>query len=159
MSASVSTYSYASIRREQEGLRIGTARFVPRGVSREDWQPKGYFDLWIPLLAPAPEFIKKFLHGHMTFANFSRHYRAKMKQTESRQVIELLAGISLFFPISLGCYCEDESRCHRSILKQLVEKEAKRRRPGFENLRDRRDSVDLLRYASPVCFADWEKDL
>ncbi len=59
MSASVSTYCYASVRHEKEGLRIGTARFVPRGVRRENWQSKGYFDLWVPLLAPDPEFIKK----------------------------------------------------------------------------------------------------
>jgi uncharacterized protein YeaO (DUF488 family) len=157
MAAPVSTYRYGSARRAKDGLRIGTARFVPRGVPREDWQRKGYFDLWVPLLSPDPEFIKQFLHGKMTFATFARHYRARIKQKESWQVVELLAGISLFLPISLGCYCEDESRCHRSILKKFVDEEAKKRRPGFEKLRSAKDSVDLLRYASPVCFADFEQ--
>lgn len=157
MAASISTYRYGSARIEREGLRIGTARFVPRGVRREDWQRKGYFDLWVPLLAPHPEFIKKFLHGKMTFATFARHYRTKMREKESWQVVELLAGLSLFIPISLGCYCEDETHCHRSLLKKLIDAEAEKRRRGFEKLRDLKESVDLLKYASPVCFADWEK--
>lgn len=155
---SVSTYRYASVRHEKEGLRIGTARFVPRGIRREDWQRMGYFDLWIPLLAPDPQFIQKFLHGQMPFTTFSRHYRSKMREKESWQIVELLAAISLFLPISLGCYCEDETRCHRSILKKLVADEVKKRRPGFEKLRDAKASVDLLKYASPVCFADWENE-
>lgn len=157
MATSISIYRYASLRHEKEGLRIGTTRFVPRGVRREDWQRLGYFDLWVPLLSPEPELIKKFLHDKMPFATFARHYRAQMKQKESRQIIELLAGVSLFFPISLGCFCEDESRCHRSLLQKLVEEEAEKRRSGFEELRDLKDSVDLLRYASPVCLADWGK--
>jgi len=151
----LSTYRYGSARRPNAGLRIGAAHFVPRGVPRRDWQTKGYFDLWVPLLSPDAEFIGKFLRGTMTFANFSRHYRAKMKQRESAQVIELLAGISLFLPISLGCYCEDESRCHRSILRELIQIEAEKRRSGFEKLRAAPTPLEVLRYASPVCLADW----
>lgn len=159
MNPLLSTYRYGSERRAGEGLRLGTARYVPRGVRRTEWQRQGYFDLWLPLLAPDPDAIREFLHGEMTFAQFTRKYHSAMKKKESWQVIELLAGISLFLPISLGCYCEDESRCHRSLLKKLIEQEAKRRRGGFAGLRSRQDLKELSTYASPVCFAaDWERD-
>jgi uncharacterized protein YeaO (DUF488 family) len=154
----IHTYRYGAPREEGEGVRIGTARYVPRGVRRADWQKKGYFDLWLPLLAPEPEFIKKFLAGQMTCAAFSRHYHHRMKQTECRQVIELLAGLSLFLPIGLGCYCEDESRCHRSLLKKLVEAEARKKRPGFAALETLRQIAERRACSSPVCFADWDDE-
>ena len=150
----IHTYRYGSPRECEEGLRIGTARYLPRGVKREDWQRKGYFDLWVPLLAPDPEYIKKYLGGDMTFAAFSRHYLARMKQSECRQVIALLAGVSLFLPISLGCYCEDESHCHRSLLHKLVAAEAKKKRPAFQAAEIFERVGELRQYASPVCYAD-----
>lgn len=153
MSPGISSYLYASPR-HGEGLRIGTTRFVPRGVRREDWQRKGYFDIWVPLLSPEPENIKEFLHGEMTFAAFSRRYRAGMKKKECRQVIELLAGMSLHLPIAVGCFCEDESRCHRSILKQLIADAVNCMQPG----KSHSAGSEQLRYASPVCYADWEED-
>lgn len=79
-----------------------------------------------------------------------------MKKKESWH--RALAGISLFLPISLGCYCKDESRCHRSILKQLIAEEANRKRSGFIELKHGQSPVDLMRYASPVCFADFDKE-
>jgi uncharacterized protein YeaO (DUF488 family) len=154
----IHTYRYGSPRKDGEGLRIGSARFLPRGVRREDWQKNGYFDLWLPLLAPEPEFIKKFLAGQMTFAVFARHYRARMKQPECRQVIELLAGVSLFLPISLGCYCEEEARCHRSLLRERIAAEAEKKRPGFAALDALRGSAELRKFSSPVCFADWDDE-
>lgn len=150
----IHTYRYGSLRECGEGLRIGTARFLPRGVKREDWQEKGYFDLWLPLLAPEPDYIKKYLGGNLSFAAFSRRYLSRMKQRESRQVIELLAGVSLFLPISLGCYCEDESRCHRSLLHKLVAAEAGKRRPGFQAAKVCGELEGLRQYASPVCYAE-----
>ncbi len=152
----LSAYQYASARQPHEGLRIGTARSVPRGVRREDWQRLGYFDLWVPLLAPPPELVEKFRHGKITFANFSRHYRSEMKKKESSQVIELLAGIALFFPISIGCFCEDDTNCHRSVLKELIVQAAKAKQAGFVALPK---STDLMKFASPVCFADWEEEV
>jgi uncharacterized protein YeaO (DUF488 family) len=127
-------YRYGSERRLGEGLRIGAARFVPRGVRREDWQRNGCFDLWLPLLAPSADLVGEFRHGHIPFATFARRYRSEMKSRESSQVIDLLAGVSLFQPISLGCYCEDESVCHRSILIQLIASAAENRRGGFEEI-------------------------
>lgn len=151
MSTHLSTYRYGSPRQAQEGLRLGVARFLPRGVRRQDWARLGHFDHWLPLLAPAPEDIKAFRAGEITFEVFSRRYRAEMKKREPRQVIELLAGLSLFFPLSLGCYCEDESRCHRSLLHQLITLALPKKFPGL--------SSEFARYSSPVCFAPWAEDL
>lgn len=141
------------MREPREGLRVGTARFVPRGVRREFWQSQGYFDLWVPLLAPPAELVERFRHGEMTFTKFSDGYRRAMKQRESSQVIELLAGIALFLPISVGCFCEDETKCHRSVLRKLIEKAAEQKQAGFRALGK---PADLMKFASPVCFAGEE---
>lgn len=147
------TYQYASLRVGGEGLRIGTARFLPRGVRKGDWQAKGYFDFWLPVLAPEPEAIKAFLGGTMSWAVFARRYRSRMKQRDCRQMIEFLGGVSLFVPLSLGCYCDNESRCHRSVLKELVAVEARKRETGFLALCAGSEEAERLRFASPVCYA------
>jgi len=98
MEAHLSTYQYGSPRQPNEGLRLGVARHVPRGVRREDWQRKNYFDLWLPLVAPTSDLVSQYKHGRTTFKVFSRHYRAQMKTAESRQVIELLASVAMFQP-------------------------------------------------------------
>ena len=113
-------YRYATPRMPGEGLRIGVTRHVPRGVRKEDWQRCGYFDLWLPLLAPSAELLKAYLDGHLTWSVFARRYRAEMKQPACRQAIDLLAAFSHTTPINLGCYCEEETRCHRSLLLPLV---------------------------------------
>jgi uncharacterized protein YeaO (DUF488 family) len=151
MKSNITAYRYGSPRQPNEGFRLGAARQVPRGVRREDWQRRNYFDLWIPLLAPTADLVADYRHNRISFAAFSRRYKSQIKAKESRQVIELLATTSLFQPISVGCFCEDESRCHRSLLRELILKEAKRKIPGFSHLRD--DSGESLRFASPVCFA------
>lgn len=153
----IHTYRYGFPRVEGEGLRIGTARYVPRGVRREDWQTRGYFDIWLPLLAPEPEAIRKFLGGELTFAAFSRQYHRRMKVPECRQVITLLAGVSLVQPLSLGCYCEDESRCHRSLLAKLVRAEAQKIRPGITAAFSLRGGAERY-FSSPVCYADGEEE-
>jgi uncharacterized protein YeaO (DUF488 family) len=149
----ITSYRYGTVRRPNEGLRIGAARHVPRGIRREDWQCRNYFDLWLPQLAPTPDLVSQYRHDKIGFAVFSRHYKTQMKAAESRQVIELLAAIALFQPISVGCFCEDESRCHRSLLQQLIFKEAKRKAIGFSSLLENSSSHDSVRFASPVCFA------
>lgn len=150
----LSAYQYTSARSKGEGLRIGVARHVPRGIRREDWQRLGYFDLWVPLLAPPAELVKRYRGEEISFASFSRHYRAELKKKESWQVVELLAGISLFMPISLGCFCEDESRCHRSILKEIVSKAAEVKSGAFSKQSPLIDIAEVRKFASPVCFAD-----
>ena len=148
----ITSYRYGSMRRPNEGLRIGVARQVPRGIRREDWQRLNYFDLRFPLLAPTSDLVSEYRRNRISFMVFGRHYKNQMKATESRQVIELLAAMSLFQPISVGCFCEDESLCHRSLLQQLILKEAKRKVIGLSSLLEDSESHDSVRFASPVCF-------
>ncbi len=128
MKPMLTTYRYGSRRQPGEGLRIGVARHVPRGVRREDWQRGGYFDTWVPLLAPTSDVVAAFKHGKIPFSTFARHYKSQMKASEPRQIIGLLAALSLRTPISIGCYCEDESCCHRSLLRPMILAEAKDRK-------------------------------
>lgn len=157
MKSLIKTYRYGTSREPGEGLRIGVARHVPRGVRREDWQRRNYFDLWLPLLAPSSELVARYRHNKISFAAFSRHYRSQMKAAESRQVIEFVASVSLFQPLSLGCFCEDESHCHRSLLRELVLKEAKKKASRLTALRDDADPDEQERFANPVCFAHQQK--
>jgi uncharacterized protein YeaO (DUF488 family) len=150
----LSTYRYGTKRKQGEGLRIGATRQVPRGIKSEDWQKKGYFDLWMPLLSPSAELLEKYLHQKLSYRIFARRYQTEMKSRESRQVIELLAAVSLSQPISLGCFCQDESRCHRRVLHMLVLSEAKRRAVRLSKLHQGDRKEEQTRYASPVCFAD-----
>ena len=152
MKPHVTSYHYGSARQPGEGLRLGVTRQVPRGVKREDRQRKNYFDLWLPLLSPTADLVSKYQHGKTTFKAFSQHYKNQMKAPESRQVIELLAATSLFQPISVGCFCEDESHCHRSLLRPLILKEAKKKAAEFSHLRNSGAS-ESVHFASPVCFA------
>jgi uncharacterized protein YeaO (DUF488 family) len=105
-----------------EGLRIGTVRRPPRGVSKSEYSAKNYFDLWLPALAPSAELVK-FAQGVTTerdWAKFVRKYRAEMTTPESRALLDLLAAFSRHSAFSVGCYCEDASRCHRSLLRELL---------------------------------------
>ncbi|WP_193211357.1 DUF488 domain-containing protein [Luteolibacter marinus] len=102
------------------GLRVGVARHVPRGVRKEDYVPGGYFDVWLPVLAPSAELVRAYQRGECTTAQFFRRYRGEMRGAEVRHVIALMAAMSIRTPIQLGCFCEDESVCHRSVLRELV---------------------------------------
>ncbi|MCW5556445.1 MAG: DUF488 family protein [Verrucomicrobiae bacterium] len=155
-----STYRYGSARASGEGLRIGVARHLPRGVRREDWAKRSYFDLWLPLLAPPPALVKDYLGKKITWTVFSRRYRTEMKKSECRQVIDLLAGFSRETSLSLGCFCEDESRCHRSVLQQLITKRRDELPSCNANPRSpsRKPLQSMPRFASPVCYADWGEE-
>jgi uncharacterized protein YeaO (DUF488 family) len=156
MSPTVSTYRYASPRRDGEGLRLGVARRVPRGVRHEDYRREGYFDQWLPLLAPSAELVAAYRRRKMPFATFASRYKKQMEQGDSHRLVELLAAISLFLPISIGCYCEDENLCHRSILQKLILKEALEKAEEFALLQ-RSERAEILRYASPVCLRDFDE--
>jgi uncharacterized protein YeaO (DUF488 family) len=147
------TYRYGSPRSRNELLRVGAAGQVPRGVHKEDWQRLGYFDVWMPLLAPSAELRKEYRGGKLSFEEFSCRYRKEMTRRESRQVIELLAAMLPFHPISIGCYCEDEALCHRSILRTLIEEEAKARGTAFSA-----EGESEGQYVSPVCYAHLERE-
>src|SRR3954467_2236613 len=105
-----------------EGVRIGTVRRPPRGVRKSDYASKNYYDVWFPLLAPTPATVKMALAAKTPaeLARFKKRYRAEMKQPAARQAIEMLAKLSHHSNFSVGCYCEDESRCHRALLRQLL---------------------------------------
>lgn len=105
-----------------EGTRIGTVRRPPRGVPKTEFAERNWYDVWFPILAPSPAAMKLGLHAASAaqWAAFVRRYRAEMKAPEARQALALLAALSRTTNFSVGCYCENETRCHRSILRQLL---------------------------------------
>jgi len=106
-----------------EGLRIGTVRRPPRGVRKGDYGPRDYFDVWLPELAPSAPLVSWALSEPFTpqrWAAYERRYRREMRQPAAKRLIALLAVLSSQTNFSVGCYCEDETRCHRSLLKELL---------------------------------------
>ena len=110
-------------RAPDEVLRLGTVRRVPRGVKKTEWAAMNYFDLWLPELAPSEELRKWALSEAMTetrWNTYRRSYLAQMKRPQARRLIALLAALSHQTNLSVGCYCADESHCHRSLLRTLL---------------------------------------
>jgi uncharacterized protein YeaO (DUF488 family) len=110
-------------RGRNEGLRIGTVRRPPRGVRKADYAARDYFDVWLPELAPNAPLVSLALSKPFTpkrWAVFRRRYRREMLQPAAQRLIALLAALSSQTNFSVGCYCEEESRCHRSLLKELL---------------------------------------
>jgi uncharacterized protein YeaO (DUF488 family) len=105
-----------------EGLRIGTVRRPPRGVPKSEYAARDFYDVWLPTLAPSAETVK-LAQGARTEAawtRFTKRYRAEMGAPEGRATLDLLAALSHQTDFSVGCYCEDESHCHRSVLRELL---------------------------------------
>lgn len=111
-----------SVREEHEGLRIGTVRRPPRGVPKTEFARQNWYDIWFPNLAPSVETMKlgQTASTPAQWNAFVRKYRAEMSTTDSAHAISLLAALSHQTNISVGCYCEQESRCHRSVLRELL---------------------------------------
>jgi uncharacterized protein YeaO (DUF488 family) len=109
-------------RRRGEGLRIGTVRRPPRGVPKERFASENWYDIWFPNLAPSLEAMKLGLTASTDaqWSTFARKYRAEMASPAAKHDLDLLAALSRTTNFSVGCYCEDETRCHRSILRQLL---------------------------------------
>jgi len=106
-----------------EGLRLGTVRRPPRGVKKEDYGRRNFYDTWLPELAPSAPLVSWALSEPWTdlrWETYAERYRAEMRQPSAQRLIALLAGLSAQTNFSLGCYCEDESRCHRSLLRTLL---------------------------------------
>lgn len=105
-----------------EGLRLGTARRPPRGVAKADYARGDWFDVWFPNLAPSQALVKRGLAAETPaqWRAFVRGYRAEMATPDNRHAIALLAALSHQADFSVGCYCEDEARCHRSVLRELL---------------------------------------
>ena len=104
-------------RSRNEGLRIGTVRRPPRGVAKQDFARRNFYDVWFPLLAPSLPTMKL---GLSRDKRFDRKYRAEMAKPDASRAIDLLTALSRTANFSVGCYCEDESRCHRSLLRGLL---------------------------------------
>jgi uncharacterized protein YeaO (DUF488 family) len=115
-------------RRSSEGLRLGTVRRPPRGVRKEHYASRDYFDAWLPELSPSAPLVSFALSKPFTparWTTYARRYRAEMRRPAAQRLLEVLAALSRQTNFSVGCYCEDESHCHRSLLKQiLIEKGA-----------------------------------
>lgn len=111
-----------SERAPAEGLRIGTVRRPPRGVPKTEFARQNWYDVWYPNLAPSMETMKlgQEADDEAKWNAFAKRYRAEMKQPDATRTMELLAQLSHGANFSMGCYCQDESRCHRSILRALL---------------------------------------
>jgi uncharacterized protein YeaO (DUF488 family) len=116
-------------RHRGEGTRIGTVRRPPRGVPKSEFASRDWYDVWFPNLSPSPELVKRALAsqadlsavGEREWAAFTRGYRAEMARPENAHAIALLSALSQQSHFSVGCYCENEARCHRSILRVLLQ--------------------------------------
>jgi uncharacterized protein YeaO (DUF488 family) len=111
-----------SARKPNEGVRIGTVRRPPRGVPKTQFAALDYYDVWLPNLAPSQELVTlaQRSRDERSWKVFERKFRAEMKKPDAARVLDLLAALSRQTDFSLGCYCEDETRCHRSILRELL---------------------------------------
>ena len=111
-----------------EGLRIGTVRHPPRGVPKSQHAAGNWYDVWLPELAPSARTVKlaKAAESDRDWAAFAKRYRAEMKAPDKRRILDLLAALSHQTNFSVGCYCADASRCHRSILRVLLEERGAR---------------------------------
>jgi uncharacterized protein YeaO (DUF488 family) len=105
-----------------EGLRLGTVRHPPRGVPKAEQSSRDFYDVWLPDLAPSPELVKAALGATdaRTWQAFVRRYRREMKAPAAMRLLDLLAALSRQTSLSVGCYCADEGRCHRSVLRTLL---------------------------------------
>ncbi|KVN99477.1 hypothetical protein WK60_29540 [Burkholderia ubonensis] len=119
---SIRIVQLGSPRAAGEGLRIGTVRRPPRGVPKAEFASRDYYDVWLPTLSPTPELVAQ-AQAAGTDADwraFARKFRAEMNHGDAPKVLDLLAALSATTQFSIGCYCENETRCHRSILRELL---------------------------------------
>ncbi|HYU34232.1 MAG TPA: DUF488 family protein [Thermoanaerobaculia bacterium] len=119
---SIRVVRLGSERAEGEGLRIGTVRRPPRGVPKERYSAESWYDVWLPNLAPSAELVKEAQAATTPrdWEKFKRKYRAEMAAPENTRVLDLLAALSHQTSFSVGCYCEDEAHCHRSVLREIL---------------------------------------
>ena len=111
-----------SPRAKGEGLRIGTVRRPPRGVPKAEFATRDFYDVWLPNLAPSEKLLQagRAAEDERSWRSFARGYRAEMSRPEASRVWDLLAALSHTADFSVGCYCQDERRCHRSLMRELL---------------------------------------
>jgi uncharacterized protein YeaO (DUF488 family) len=119
---SIRIIQLGSARAEDEGLRIGTVRRPPRGVPKAEFATRDYYDVWLPILSPSAELMTqgRTAADDAQWSAFERKFRAEMKAGDASKVLDLLAALSKTSNFSVGCYCDDERRCHRGILRQML---------------------------------------
>lgn len=119
---SVRIVRLGTARHPKEGTRIGTVRRPPRGVPKAQFSSQNWYDVWFPTLAPSTETMKlgQSATTPAQWARFTKAYKAEMAEPAAKHAVQLLAALSQATDLSVGCYCEDESHCHRSILRQLL---------------------------------------
>jgi len=105
-----------------EGLRLGTVRRPPRGVPKSEYASRDFYDVWLPLLSPSEALLReaKGADNERGWKTFVRKFRAEMKSSDPARTLDLLAALSRTAQLSVGCYCEQEARCHRSVLRELL---------------------------------------
>lgn len=113
-----------SDRSKDEGLRLGTVRRPPRGVSKDRYSSENWYDVWLPALSPSPGTMKmgQGVQSEKEWDSFTKKFVTEMKESDKQQLLTMLAALSHQTNFSIGCYCENEARCHRSILKELLQK-------------------------------------
>ena len=119
---SVRIVRLGSPRHRREGLRIGTVRRPPRGVRKSAYARDNWYDVWLPALAPSETLLRKtkVLHDKSQWKIFERRYRSELKQPEQSHLLDMLTALSHQTNFSIGCYCENEEQCHRSILRHVL---------------------------------------
>lgn len=125
---SVRIVRLGSGREAGEGLRLGTVRRPPRGVPKERYAADDWYDVWLPQLAPSAELVKEAQASSSPreWQAFARKYKAEMAAADNARLVLLLATLSHQTDFSVGCYCEDEARCHRSVLRELLAEQGAR---------------------------------
>jgi uncharacterized protein YeaO (DUF488 family) len=118
----IAVVKLGSLRRRNEGLRLGTVRRPPRGVPKTEFASRDFYDVWLPHLAPSAALVAfaQRSRDERTWKTFVRRYRAEMSRPDAARILDLLAALSHQTSFSVGCYCEQEERCHRSILEKLL---------------------------------------
>ena len=119
---SIRILQLGSPRAPGEGVRLGTVRRPPRGVPKSEFASRDFYDVWLPMLSPSAELVAQAqaAEDDKAWAAFRRKFNAEMAQAEPARVLDLLAALSHQTSLSLGCYCQEERRCHRSVLRELL---------------------------------------
>ena len=118
----ISIVRLGSPRSPGEGIRLGTVRRPPRGVPKSEFAKRDYYDVWVPALSPSQPLVTQALGAKdaRAWKSFERKFRAEMNAPDAARLLDLLAALSHQTNFAIGCYCESEDRCHRSILRELL---------------------------------------
>ncbi|AOK31675.1 hypothetical protein WS67_06955 [Burkholderia singularis] len=128
---SISIVQLGTPRAADEGVRIGTVRRPPRGVPKAQFASRNYYDVWLPTLSPSAELVAEAqaASSDAEWRAFERKFRAEMSHGDASKVLDVLAALSATANFAVGCYCDDEARCHRGILRRLFEERGASVRP------------------------------